>query len=315
MKTKKRTMRILIQICLPCLAMFFLATSSHAKPTLYGAAERLLQDVEQGKVIGFVDLVGSNGEASKLSAEIFQQIEPVLIREGIKKKLSFIERKNLKLVFDEWALNLSGATADAGAGALLGADYIITGKVRLDGDFVQCSLKLIQLENGKILAVAEGYVKAQPYYYDWEDLEKDTVAKNSQLALNTGESSDGMLRFWTDKNQYFPGDTIEIFFKVSEPLYVQIIDVTPDGEVTIIYPNVYQPGRLCEPGRVYRIPPEKAEFALEVTPPAGVDRLKALASTSPFPNTLAAGTRGIRLTKNIVNSAAVRAALSFKINK
>ena len=83
----------------------------------------------------------------------------------------------------------------------------------------------------------------------------------------------------------------------------------------LIYPNVYQPGRLCEPGRVYRIPPEKAEFSLEVTPPAGVDRLKALASTSPFPDTLAAGTRGIRLTKNIVNSAAVRAALSFEINK
>jgi len=315
MKVNKWLKIFLLQVNIFCVVILLITISSHASSTFFAAAERLLQNVEQDKVIGFVELSGSNGEGSKLSAEIFQQIEPVLIREGIKRKLSFIERKNLKLIFDEWALNLSGATADAGAGALLGADYIITGKVRLDGDFVQCSLKLIQLQDGKILAVAEGYVKAQPYYYDWENLEKDPIANKTLVALNKGESSDSMLRFWTDKNQYSPGDTIEIFFEVSEPLYVQIIDVTPDGEVTIIYPNVYQPGRLCEPGRIYRIPPEKAEFSLEVTPPSGVDRLKALASSSPFPDTLAAGTRGIRLTKSIVNSAAVRAALSFEIGE
>ncbi|WP_457575856.1 DUF4384 domain-containing protein [Desulfomarina sp.] len=315
MKTKNRIVRLIILIFLALPAIFFPAAGCLARQTFYGAAERLFQGVEQGRVVGFVELTGSNGESSKLSAEIFQQIEPVLIRVGMKRKLSFIEKKNLKLIFDEWALNLSGATADAGAGTLLGTDYIITGKVRLDGGFVQCSLKLIDLKNGKIVAVAEGYLKAQPYYYQWEDLEKDMVAGDSRTASNRGESSDGMLRFWTDKEQYFPGDTIKIFFEVTEPLFVQIIDVTPDGEVTVIYPNVYQPGRLCEPGRIYRVPPENGEFILEVTPPAGVDRLKALASTSPFPKNFTAGTRGIRLTKKIVDSAAVRAALSFKIGE
>ena len=99
MKVNKYLKKNLLQVNLFCAVILLIATSSYARSTFFAAAERLLQDVEQGKVIGFVDLAGSNGEGSKLSAEIFQQIEPVLIREGIKKKLSFIERKNLKLIF------------------------------------------------------------------------------------------------------------------------------------------------------------------------------------------------------------------------
>lgn len=284
-----------------------------ARPTFQMAAENLLQDVEPGKVIGFVDLSGSKGEASKLAAEMYQEVEPILIREGINRRLVFIERKDLKLIFDEWALDSFGETGDGGARTILGADYIITGKARIDGEFVQCSLKLIQLENGRILAAAEGYIQARPHYYKWEQLPVEQGKQIRPKVLDGGVSSDGKLHFWTDKKRYLPGDTIKIFFKVSEPLYVKIIDVTPDGKVTTIYPNIFQPGVLCSAGRVYTIPPENAQFKLEVTPPAGIDRIKALAGPDPFPDDQTQKTRGVRFTRAIVGAAQIRAALSFEI--
>ncbi len=297
--------------------LFFLvslgAVNSFALPTFQMAADSLLQGVQAGKVIGFVDLTGSNGEASKLAAEIFQELEPILIREGINRQLTFIERRDLKLIFDEWALDSFSKTGDAGARTILGADYIITGKAKISGDFVQCSLKLIQLDNGRILAAAEGYVKARPHYYQWEQLPVEQEKQIRQQVSEEGVSSDGKLHFWTDKKRYLPGDEIKIFFKVSEPLYVKIIDVTPDGKVTTIYPNIFQPGVLCSPGRVYTIPPDKAQFKLEVTPPAGIDRIKALASPDPFPDDQGQKTRGVRFTRAIVGAAPIRAALSFEI--
>ncbi len=289
------------------------AVNSFALPTFEMAADNLLQSVKAGKVIGFVDLTGSNGEASKLAAEIFQKIEPILIREGISRQLTFIERKDLKLIFDEWALDSFSETGDAGARTILGADYIITGKVWIDGKFVQCNLKLVQLDNGRILAAAEGYVKARQHYYQWEQLQIVKEKEDRPALANEGVSDQGKLRFWTDKERYVPGDTIKVFFKVSEPLYVKIIDVTPDGTVTTIYPNIFQPGILCSPGRVYSIPPEKAQFKLEVTPPAGIDRIKALAGSDPFPDENGLKTRGVRFTRAIVEAAPVRAALSFEI--
>ncbi|WP_457576789.1 DUF4384 domain-containing protein [Desulfomarina sp.] len=297
--------------------LFFLvlpgAVSSFALPTFEMAAGNLLQGVQAGKVIGFVDLTGSNGVASKLAAEIFQEMEPILIREGLDRQLAFIERKDLKLIFDEWALDSFSESGDAGARTILGADYIITGKAKISGEFVQCSLKLIQLDNGRILAAAEGYVQARPYYYQWEQLPVEQKKEKRLQVPEEGVSSDGKLHFWTDKKRYLPGDTIKISFKVSEPLYVKLIDVTPDGKVTTIYPNIFQPEELCSPGRVYTVPPEKAQFKLEVTPPAGIDRIKALAGPQPFPDDRVQITRGVRFTRAIVEAAPVRAALSFEI--
>ena len=299
--------------------VFFLVYAGHTMAqkenvlTFSVAAVQLLKNVEKGRVLGFVDLSGSGGESSKLSDAIFQKIEPIIVREGIRKNLLFIERKDLKLIFDEWALDSFGDTGDVGARTLLGADLIITGKVRLDGDLVHCSLKLIELDNGNILAVAEGYAKAQPHYYDWEKIEIKNNVDSREDVTNDSISSDNKLHLWTDKNRYRPGDTIEIFFEVTEPLYVQIIDVTPDGEVTIIYPNVFQQDNFCSPGKVYRVPPENGDFALEVTPPAGIDRLKAIASSSPIAQELVSGTRGIQFTKKIVDSGMTRAQLSFEI--
>lgn len=275
------------------------------------AAAKLFQGIPGKAAIGFVELTGSNGEQTALASEIFQKIEPIILNEGMKKNLSFIERKDLKLIFDEWDLSSFGDMPDVGAKVLLGADYIITGKVRLDNNFVHCVLKLLHLENGQIAAVAEGYTRAQPHYYDWEKISKVTPEKAKNIS-NKEKSSD-KIRLWTDKKEYQIGDAMEIFFEVTQPLYVQIIDVTPNGDITTIFPNPYQKESFCSPGNVYKIPPDNGDFILEVTPPSGIDRLKAIGNSSPISQETTIRTRGIQFTKKIVNSSEARTKLSFEI--
>jgi len=163
-------------------------------------------------------LYGGHALAQKEDVLTFS-VAAVQLLQNVEKGrvLGFVERKDLKLIFDEWALDSFGDTGDVGARTLLGADLIITGKVRID------------------------------------------------------------------------------------------------GEVTVIYPNVFQQDNFCSPGKVYQVPPENGDFTLEVTPPAGIDRLKAIASPSPIAQELMSGTRGIQFTKKIVDSGMTRAQLSFEI--
>ncbi len=284
----------------------------HLEKSFTGAATKLFQDIPGNAVIAFVELTGANGEQTALASEIFQKIEPIIVSEGMKKNLSFIERKDLKLIFDEWDLASFGGMPDAGAKTLLGADYIITGKVRLDNDFVHCVIKLLHLENGQIAAVAEGYTKAQSHYFDWEKISK-VVPEKAQKNSNKEKSTDNKIELWTDKKEYQVGDAMEIFFKVTQPLYVQIIDVTPDGEITTIFPNPYQKESFCLPGKLYKIPPDNGDFVLEVTPPVGIDRLKAIGSSSPIFQETTLKTRGIQFTKKLVNTSETRTKLSFVI--
>ena len=92
-----------------------------------------------------------------------------------------------------------------------------------------------------------------------------------------------------------------------------IFDVNPAGEVITIFPNPFQIDNFCQPGITYQVPPVDAEFTLEVTAPAGTDRMKAIASVSPINLKPNETTRGIRFSRKIVKSAPTRANITFNI--
>lgn len=296
-------------------ATFAVQKKRGSLPSSFGdIAAQIYAKVPKGKVIAFVEFTDSRGETSKFSQAVFQEIEPVMIGKGLEKNLLFIERKDLKLLLDEWDLkSIYNSGGDSGAQVLLGADYIMTGKARLSKDMVQCSLKLVDLKNGRIVGTVKAQLEAEPQFYTWENapLPQKKVAAASEL--NKANSTDKKLTVWTDKKTYDIGEKIKIFFEVTEPLYVELIDVTPQGQITTIFPNPHQTDNYCQPGKVYSIPPQNGSFDLVVTPPAGVDRIKALASSSPFKSNINVQTRGIAFTQNIVKNASTRANLSFEI--
>ncbi|MFH0781849.1 MAG: DUF4384 domain-containing protein [Pseudomonadota bacterium] len=280
-------------------------------------ALQILSAIPKGKAIAIVDFTDPSNQVTKGSQAILLQVEPIVIGEGNRIGLSFIERKDLKLIMDEWNLNLALGTegADPGAKALLGADFILTGKVLITGDDTLCTLKLVDLTTGKIITSVSGKanivkeIKAPSVTAPTpapSPIQISTDKPNS----NSTVSDDSKLSVWTSKRAYAIGEKIEIYFSVKEPLYVQIIDITPDGEHNIIFPNDYQKDNFCLPGKTYKIPPENSGFELLVTPPTGVDRIKVIASPAVMDVAEAAKTRGIQFTKTLVNTTQTRANLS-----
>jgi hypothetical protein len=223
---------------------------------------------------------------------------------------------------DEWNLNSALGTerADPGAQALLGADYILTGKVLITEGNTLCTLKLVDLISGKIVTSVSGKVKiikedkkheaaiSKPYQFP-DSMQKNALKTNS----NTIISSDSKLSIWTSKWTYTIGERFEIFFSVTEPLYVEIIDITQEGAINRIFPNDSQKDNYCLPGKIYKIPPEMCDFELRVTPPIGIDRITAIASPVVMDVTAAAKTRGIQFTKTLINTTQSRANLSIVI--
>ncbi|HBY02746.1 MAG TPA: hypothetical protein DEG92_09465 [Rikenellaceae bacterium] len=280
-------------------------------------ASQIFSSIPKGKAIAIVDFTDPSNQVTKGSQAILLQVEPVVIAEGNRIGLSFIERKDLKLIMDEWNLNLALGTekADPGAQALLGADYIVTGKVLITGDDTLCTLKLVDLTTGKIITSVSGKANNVKEIKHPSVTVPTPATSPIQISANKANSNamvsdDSKLSVWTSKRAYAIGEKIEIYFSVKEPLYVQIIDITPDGENNIIFPNDYQKDNYCLPGKTYKIPPENSDFELLVTPPTGVDRIKAIASPAVMDIASAAKTRGIQFTKTLVNATQTRANLS-----
>ncbi|MGH8553802.1 MAG: DUF4384 domain-containing protein, partial [Methylococcales bacterium] len=87
----------------------------------------------------------------------------------------------------------------------------------------------------------------------------------------------------TNKSEFRIGETLSINFTVSDPMYVRIVLINSDGEVSTVFPNVYQSDNYCKPGRTYTIPPSGADFSLDIGQPIGTDKLRAIASRKPIP--------------------------------
>ena len=68
------------------------------------------------------------------------------------------------------------------------------------------------------------------------------AAQPAPLGLVIDPQPDPMAAsIWTDRSSYTIGENVTIFFNVSQPAYVYIYDIQPDGIVRLIFPNVVDP--------------------------------------------------------------------------
>lgn len=109
----------------------------------------------------------------------------------------------------------------------------------------------------------------------------ETKNKFYQKVLFAAKKSDFGVQLWTNEKTFRLGDAIYFYFKAEKDCYLNLVDITSDGEIRLILPNRFHPDNYVKGGVVYRIPDEKDRFAFEAQPPLGVDRIYAIASTRP----------------------------------
>lgn len=85
---------------------------------------------------------------------------------------------------------------------------------------------------------------------------------------------------WTEKPQYYVGETARFFVYLSQPAYLYVFDIDPSGFVRLIFPNPYSPNPW-KPAGTHVFP--DGNYVFRVTPPAGTESLQAVACLQPIP--------------------------------
>ena len=109
-----------------------------------------------------------------------------------------------------------------------------------------------------------------------------TKNKFFQKVKEVSKRQDFSVQLWTNQGSYKLGDSICFNFRAEKECYLNLVDITSDGEIRLIFPNRFHPDNYIRGGVAYRIPAEEDGFLFEVEPPIGADRIYAVASTHPL---------------------------------
>jgi len=109
-----------------------------------------------------------------------------------------------------------------------------------------------------------------------------TKNKFFQKIKNVSEVRDFSVELWTNRSSYRLGDSISFNFRAEKDCYLNLIDIRSDGEINLIFPNMFQPNHYVRGGVTYHIPSEADRFSFVIEPPTGTDRIYAIASTHPL---------------------------------
>ena len=215
----------------------------------------------------------------------FDQVTPFsrILNEDIKTILARAEDlklKEIKINEDQQP----GEIAEAN-----GLDYYVSGSYRMERTGLEVRARLIDTETSNIHGtgtvlierkelnpedlefldnMAEEFKSAQKKKSYQEQLEKLVAAKPYKSPLN--------VKVWTDKKKYQIGEKITFSVKAEENCYLTLLDINPQGEITVIYPNRFHRDNFIQAGVTYKVPRERDNFALDVRGPAGQERIKAI---------------------------------------
>ncbi len=97
------------------------------------------------------------------------------------------------------------------------------------------------------------------------------------------------LRVWTDRDPsgqntptYASGDKIQVFVAPTEDAYVYLFNVQTDGLITQILPNRFSRAELIKANTVKAFPGPGDKFTYNIAGPSGVNKVLAVASSTPL---------------------------------
>ena len=82
---------------------------------------------------------------------------------------------------------------------------------------------------------------------------------------------------------YRIGNAITVGFRASRDCYVTLINLGTSGDLTILFPNAYQPDNFVRGGDLHHIPADGSGVEFILQGPAGVERVKAIATLQKVP--------------------------------
>ena len=148
-------------------------------------------------------------------------------------------------------------------------DIYVIGDYRLVGDSIEIRARLIEAVTNNIRG--SGKVSMRKQDINSSNL-KITENNNSFLSdPDMDESYDELkerlvdlepkhpsfkLKVSTDKADYRVGEKLNFFIETSMSCYLTLLDFSPDGTITVLFPNGNHKNNLISPNKTYKIPPK-----------------------------------------------------------
>lgn len=113
--------------------------------------------------------------------------------------------------------------------------------------------------------------------------QKDAAEFSIQLSVEeasgtSARSRDIVVRPSGKKNEYQAGDKIVVEFEATRDCYLTLLNIGTSGKLTILFPNALYRENLIKAGTRYQIPGADYGFDYVLQGPAGVEKLKAIAT-------------------------------------
>jgi len=256
---------------------------SQSPQELARALDTLVPTLMQNQSVAFGSLTYGDTElGSSFSRHLEERLSLAIPR---STKLRLIQRgaiRNMDPSFREvYAEHFESQTPDA----------LLSGTFVPEGRTIMVKLQLVSLFTAELLGAVEipfalntippGLTVAPPNLQSAQRLqtELETVVSRpaGNLTLNvTTTRGDGAV--------FMDGEEMELLVMASQDAFVNIYHIGIDGEIQLIFPNLFQTTARVRAGELVKIPGAGWPFTFELHAPFGVEHIKVLASTEPFPD-------------------------------
>ena len=102
-----------------------------------------------------------------------------------------------------------------------------------------------------------------------------------KLVYATPQNAAFGVKVWTNQKEYEVGDQIVFYVKADRDSYVTLFDIGSGGDATVIFPNAFHKNNFIRAGQTYKIPAPEYGFQFNIEGPAGLERVKAIATLQP----------------------------------
>lgn len=248
-------------------------------------AELLRQASFRGKKIAVGDFTDSEGRDTALSALLSENMELALVGQARAGDFKMIDRRNFQELVKEWELSVNGSVDDESltrAGRLLGADALCIGRYTRIGKKIVLRTTLVGAEKGEILAASSIEIKIDGDLRELSERVRPAAGIKASAAPPPAASTQTLkVDLWADKTHYAIGDKMTIGVRVNQDCYLTVIHVGVNNKATVIFPNIYAQNNAVKAGAAFSIPDPAAGFEFEVSAPAGMELIRAIASKVP----------------------------------
>lgn len=83
--------------------------------------------------------------------------------------------------------------------------------------------------------------------------------------------------------EYRIGDQVRVCVKATKDCYLTLLNLAPDGEMTILFPNRHNQNNRIQGGLTHEVPSDGYGFNIVLEEPTGIDRVKAIVTQDPKP--------------------------------